>query len=521
MSDLVLLIRGPKKLWPMINHWDNFMQPQNFLCLAAYLEENGIPVKIIDCCINKWGWKSTKRAIEKTNPTIVGIGEPITWADDGIRVLQIAKEVNKDILTIAGGPHYFNIPELYLYENSPCDMIVAGEGELTLHEIAKKKLNNSIKTKENWKDIKGILFFKNGNIIRNPPRALIEDLDSLPLPAYHLIPMHRYTRERGLWEDGVTIHHSRGCIGDCKFCSCWVSMSEKILQNNKYIFKPKWRTKSPERVMEEIKLLYDKYKKSLLIWVDDCWNANKKWTKEFCDLKIEWDPDINVNFFAFLRSDFIVRDDKSGLMDKVVDAGLSHAIVGVERAENEHLDYLNKKGYTDDVSYKAFKILQKYPQVFRQGTFVTGIWEDNPETFKYLLKYARKLGVEYPAFHTITPHPGTELWNEVIKNKRIKELDFSNYTWYVPITETKYMTRQQIAQANQMLNVKFLANPVWVIKGLFSRYRLKRWKFWWFLRQSGIMFTLAMLEGTNPFRINGDVTKPRFFRLIKPSWYDS
>ena len=92
----VLLIRGTKKLWPMVNYWDNFIPPQNLLCLAAFLEENGIPVKVIDCCINKWGWKKTRKAIERINPTIIGTGEPITWADESMRVLQIAKDINSE-----------------------------------------------------------------------------------------------------------------------------------------------------------------------------------------------------------------------------------------------------------------------------------------------------------------------------------------------------------------------------------------------------------------------------------------
>jgi len=511
----VLLIRGPKRLWPMVNYWDNFLPPQNLLCLAAYLEENGEDVKIIDSCINKWGWKKTKRAIEIINPTIVGTGEPITWADEGVRILQIAKEVNKDILTLAGGPHYFNIPEVYLTKESPIDMIVYGEGEQTLLELTK----NHQKPDFNPKEVRGLMFRKNGNIITTQPRPLIKNLDDLPFPAYHLVPMLRYERKNALWRGGSTIHHSRGCISECTFCSCWLSFSKMDLTNGKLVKKCYWRTKSVDRTLEEMKLLEDKYKRTFMVFVDDTWNASKKWNEEFADKKLKWG--LKSKWFAFMRTDFILRDYKAGIWDKIVKTGLVHAIIGVERATTEDVEKMNKKGYTSNKSYLAFQILKKYPQIFRHGTFITGIWEDTKESIHAQANYARKIDVDYPSFHCVTPHPGTVLWDEAVREGRIELYDFSKYSWFTPIMPTKYLTTEEIAKATMFCNVKFVRNFTWLFKGLFSKHKVRRTNYWWFVKQIILSTILALKERINPIIINKDTEKTAYLRLVEPKWYNN
>jgi anaerobic magnesium-protoporphyrin IX monomethyl ester cyclase len=513
----VLLIRGPKKLWPMVNYWDNFIPPQNLLCLAAYLEENGIPVKIIDCCINKWGWKKTKKAIELINPTIVGAGEPITWADESMRLFQIAKVVNKDILTIAGGPHYFNIPDLYLTKNSPLDIIVYGEGEKTLLDIAQNHLKPDFK--EKMKDIRGIMYRKNGNIITTQPRPLIENLDDLPFPAYHMVPMLRYERKNALWKGGSTIYHSRGCVSECTFCSCWLTMSNMELKNEKLIKHCHWRTKSVDRTLEEMKMLEDKYKRSFMIFVDDTWNANKKWNEEFADKKIKWG--LKSKWFGFFRTDFILRDFKAGIWDKIVKSGLVHTIIGVERAKTEDVLNMNKRGYTSNKSYLTFQILKKYPQIFRHGTFVNGIWDDSKESILAQADYARQIGVDYPSFHCITPHPGTALWEEAEKEGRIEIYDFSKYSWFTPVMPTKHLTTEEVARYTLMTNVKFVRNPAWLFNGLFSKHKVRRWNYWWFVKQIIMSTILALKERINPLTIDRNAEKTAYLRLVEPKWYNN
>mgnify|MGYP006278752067 CR=1 FL=1 len=512
----VLLIRGPKRLWPMVNYWDNFLPPQNLLCLAAYLEENGIEVKIVDSCINKWGWKRTKRAIEIINPSIVGVGEPITWADEGIRALKLAKEVNPEILTLAGGPHYFNIPEYYLTQESPLDIIVYGEGEKTLLEIVKK--HNNPNFKKELKEIRGIIYRKKNNIITTKPRPLIEDLDNLPLPAYHLIPMERYERKNALWKGGSTIYHSRGCISECSFCSCWLPMSKKKLVDGNLEMHCFWRTKSVEKTLEEIKILEDEYNKDFLIFVDDTWNVNKKWNKDFAEKKIEWG--LESKWFAFMRTDFILRDFKAGVFKKLVDSGLSHIIVGVERASTEEILKFNKKGYTSNKSYLAFQILKHYPQVFRQGTFVNGIWEDDKESILAQADYAKKIGVDYPSFHCLTPQPGTQLWDEAEKKGIIEFHDFSRYSWFTPVMPTKHLDTEDVAKYTMLTNARFIRDPLWFVKGLLSKSKIRRWNYWWFVKQIITSTILALKERINPLTISRDAEKTAYLRLVKPDWYN-
>ncbi|MDD5668807.1 MAG: radical SAM protein [Candidatus Omnitrophica bacterium] len=504
----ILLIRSPRYYWPFINEYDNFLLPQSLPCLAGQLRAQGIHVIPIDCMPLKMGWKTLGEIIKKEKPDIVGVGDSESlYSKEAIRTIELAKNIDPRIITIAGGAHFSNLAEetLPLY---PLDIIVRGEGEITLTELAKELA----KSKPNLRNIQGIVFKEGSAIIETAPRPLISNLDDLPMPAYDLMPMDKYGKAKFLFSPGgTTIHHSRGCANNCDFCVWWVQMAERKTENGKTKLLPRWRTKSVGRTIEEIEILYRTYKKNSLIFVDDAWNTDPAWNEEFAKTMLK--KRLPVHWFAFMRADFIIRDEKLGIMEKLVHAGLSHVSIGAERADGKDLDKLGKPSYRNEAVKQAMLILRKkYPKVFRQVTFIVGTRDETKQSMLRQLKYAQDLKADYPAFHPMTPIPGTKLWDEAKEKGWLEITDFSFYDWATPVMSSHELSRDEIETMIYIMNKKY-AGFLWLIQGLFSPFTYKRNMYIWWLLVVFRMLWDGILHLVNPFK--------SYTNLVKPKWYDS
>jgi len=505
----VLLIQPPKYFWPYISADDNFLTPQALPCLGAVVRAAGMEVRLIDCSPMKMGWKSLARELERERPDVVGVGENhATYSHESLRALKLAKEVLPKTVTVAGGSHFTNLAEETLAAHEYIDYVVCREGEATFLELLK-----AIEAGGGAEAVRGVALRRDGSVHRTPARPLIEDLDSIPLPAYDLMPMNLYGTSRFLFSPGgATIHHSRGCVSNCRFCAWWLQMAEADESAGKTVYKPRWRTKSVARTMEEIRILAEKYNKRCLVFVDEYWNKDPEWSAEFAEALIG--ARLGVEWFAFMRADGVLRDEKLGVMEKLVRSGLVHVSIGVERVEHNELKKMGKGFYSDATSVECFRILRdKYPGVFRQGTFIVGVRDETPETMNAQADFARRLELDYPGFHPITPVPGTAFHAEAKEKGWIEVVDFREYDWMTPIISSEYMTRTEIEEQLIGLSKRFVS-PRWFLKGILSGSRYKRRMYvWWLLVTLRIVWASARRFAW-PFKTE------IYAGLVKPAWYD-
>ncbi len=507
----VLLVAPPRLMWPYINAYDNFMVPQHLPCLAGYIRHKGIKnVMIIDCMPLKMGWRTLIKTIKNLRPKIVAAGENhALFSEEVIKLMRaVKKEVGKDITTVVGGLHFSFLAEDILKEVDEIDYIVYGEGEETFYELCRAVLEGL--EKKDARKIKGIVFRDGEEIVRTPPRPLIRNLDDLPIPAYDLLPMDRYGKSKFLFASwGSTIHHSRGCTASCDFCGFWLQMAEvKGTENGKIRLTPKWRTKSPERTFEEVKYLVEKFSRYFLVWVDETFNVNPKWSDEFSELILK--SGIKTRWYAFMRADYIIRDEKLGVMEKMVKAGLQHIAMGAERASDEDLKALNKTFYNKEVLDECVRIIKKkYPHIFVQISFITGLRGDTKKTFKEILEFAKKLSPDYPAFHPIMPIPGTKLWYEYKKKGYIEVEDFNLYDLSTPIISTGYLSRDEVWDLTADLYRKYVT-PKWFVKGLLGGSYKRRMYIWWLI---------VTLKVTLDSIFNLKLPFNEYQNLIYPKWY--
>ena len=505
----VLLIQPPKYFWPYISADDNFLVPQALPCLGGAARAAGHEVRLIDCSPMKMGWKSLAREIERERPDVVGVGENhAAYSHESLRALKLAKEAAPGAVTVAGGSHFTNLAAETL-ANDYIDFVVLREGEETFAELLKRIEAGGAGVEA----VRGIAFREDGAAHITPARPLIDDLDTLPPPAYDLLPMRLYGTSRYLFSPGgTTIHHSRGCVSNCRFCAWWLQMAEAEESGGKITFKPRWRTKSVGRTMEEIRLLAEKYNKRCLVFVDEFWNKDSEWNAEFAEALTA--ARLGVEWFAFMRADAVLRDEELGIFEKLVRSGLVHVSIGVERAERDELKKMGKGFYSDSTSIECFHLLRdKYPGVFRQGTFIVGVRDETPASMNAQADFARKLALDYPGFHPITPVPGTAFHEEAKREGWIEVTDFREYDWMTPIISSEYMTRDEIEKQLIGLSSRFVS-PGWFLRGMTSRTRYKRRMYVWWLIVSLRIVWDSIRRFAWPFKTEV------YSGLVKPEWYD-
>ncbi|NOY28121.1 MAG: radical SAM protein [Oligoflexia bacterium] len=507
----VVLVQPPRCYWPYTSEGDNFLLHQALPALGGALRAAGVDVHIIDCMPLHIGWRSLADELERLDPDVIGCGENhALYASEAMRFFALCKDRCPRAVTIAGGGHFTNMADRYVGPDSPIDVIAIGEGELTIVELCEELARKD----PDLNKVDGIAWYDGETFCRTAPRRLVQDLDTLALPAYDLMPMELYGKSRYLFSPGgTTIHHSRGCVSSCSFCAWWTTMADRTYDaQGKAVLQPRWRSKSVGRVMEEIEQLYYRYGKRSYVWVDESWNIDPRFNDAFADAMIK--SGMKTQWFAFMRADCVVRDEKKGILERLVRAGLAHILIGIERAEDDGLSLLDKRFYTGGIGQEALRIFkERYPQVFLQATFIVGVKEESPATLKKQLAMARRLDVDFPAFHPITPVPGTPIFDQALANGEITYEDFDEFDWLTPVLDSKYMDRFEIADALYDMN-KALVNKRWLLRGLASRVPYKRDMYIWFTKVSAAMFADALKKRLNPFAVE------HYQNLVKPAWYD-
>ncbi len=322
------------------------------------------------------------------------------------RAFQIAEKFkNRGIPVAMGGPHSTFLPDESL---NYADYVVRGEGEETLEELFDHLENN-----KSLDTIKG-LSYKNANqeIVHNPDRALINDLDEAPIPDFSIVYK---------WEKAkvVPVATSRGCPFGCKFCSV-IPM-----------FGRKYRFKSIDRVIEEIKTTAPK--RGHVFFIDDNFAADKRRTKELLRTIIE--NNIKFEWSAQVRTDVVKDTELIELMEK---AGCFAVFIGFESINPKTLSLYNKGQGLADIE-DAIKIVKKH-NINIHGMFVLGSDTDDIQTIRNTAKFAKKLDIESIQFMVLTPLPGTPVFDDLKNSGRLIHTDWSKYDAHHAVFEPKLMT---------------------------------------------------------------------------------
>lgn len=276
MNELFLFVRPPRPLWPFNGSGTAFWPPLAFALLAGALRRAlpDLRVAILDAPALKMGWKSLEHELKRLQPAYIGIGEEAVSALEGLRVAALAKEAGARV--VAGGCFFGNVGPQAL-QTGLIDVVVQGEGEETIVQLVPALRSGRA---SDLRQVLGIYFLDGEEVVFTGRRPVIPDLDSLPLPAYDLLPVERYGQGSHNHPGLAAIELSRGCSSACEFCVLWRQMGK--FRGGRVL--PYVRAKSPERLCEEIHLLARRYGRRYLGWVDPCFNAHPDVPRELAEL---------------------------------------------------------------------------------------------------------------------------------------------------------------------------------------------------------------------------------------------
>ncbi len=418
MKELFLFCRPPRPLWPFNGPGSAFWPPLAFASLAAMLRQRipDLRVEILDAPAMQMGWRTLADEIRRGSPAYVGIGEEAVSCVEGLRLARLAKDCGSRV--IAGGCFFGHVAPQAL-ATGLVDVVVHGEGEVTLVEVVQALRDTAPGALSR---VNGISFIEpGGGCVTTAPRALVPDLDMLPLPAYDLLPMGHYGACSVNHPSLAAIELSRGCFGSCDFCVLWRQMGK--FAGDRLV--PNLRVKSPDRLVEEIKLLVRRHGRRYLGWVDPCFNADPRAPAQLAEALLR--EDIRIGQSAWVRSDALVRDAGSGALAACAASGLNEVYLGVERPDAAGLAALHKSSGVEDAR-EALGILRKdFPDILAIGSFIYGLPGDTPAAARAIHRLAVELGLDQFFFIPLTPLPGTVGWREELwdpTGERFREFNF-------------------------------------------------------------------------------------------------
>lgn len=423
-----ILFLNPPNCRPKADGFPNLVyQPLGLAYLAAVLEKKGIKVKIIDAFAEGWnqdriegGWRITglsdreiKQKIKKFKPDVVGVSFPFTTqAKMGRRVLRLIKEIDKKILTLAGGADV-SVRFKEALADFNLDIVVIGEGEKTVLDLIQ-----SLVKKEELRKVSGIAFRDNKKIIKTKTRPFVTQLDSLPMPARHLLPMEAYFQAAKKAKAGrvgstlgkrwTTIVTSRGCPYNCVFCTVHQVMGRT------------WRPRSPKKVIDEIKLLKRKWSIQHLLVEDDNLTLDKRRAEKIFDLLIEADLGVTWSTPNGIRAD---RLDEN-LIKKMKRAGCIRLCIAPESGDQTVVNRIIKKNLDLKMVEKVVEWSQQY-QLPVEAFFVIGFPGETKKQIRKTLNFAKKLlkmGLEEFSLFIATPFYGTELYQLAKKRGYLRDI---------------------------------------------------------------------------------------------------
>jgi anaerobic magnesium-protoporphyrin IX monomethyl ester cyclase len=397
--------------------------------MAAILDKNGHEVTVIDCPAQKMTHEDLKREIAKLQPDIVGITACTCTFPSVLQSASASKEAYPEAFTVLGGPHATVLDEQTLSEQKDVDCIVRHEGELTILELAEHISGNLPK---NLEEIDGITFRKNGKIVRTPDREFIQDLDSLPWPAYKFFDVEKY---RYLGKLIFPIMASRGCTGNCTFCPGDDLLGRLV------------RKRSPKDVVDEIEWLQNELKADAFSFYDPTFTYDKKWVSEICDEMIK--RKINLPWDCFTRVDCVSKP----LFAKMKQANCQIVGLGVESNSQKILNAM-RKGTTTKQNEQAAKDAKEVGLAFVIFLLI-GYPGETVETFKETLAFVRKAMPDDVAISFATPHPHTRLYEIVKENGWKISDDWSRFDNITAVFENPSFPAKKMIEARRKLFNQF------------------------------------------------------------------
>jgi radical SAM superfamily enzyme YgiQ (UPF0313 family) len=405
------------------------MPPLGLLSVAAFAEREGFQVEVLDLHVERWSIDRFRQYLQTVVPKHVGISMMTATAIAANRVARIVKEIHPECTVVVGGVHAEAMPGECL-KNHAIDIVVRGDGEFTFADILRGKPKASIR---------GISYRRGRLAVHNASAAVIDDLDVLAMPAYHMVPMHKYYPAIGAYRrlPAINMLMTRGCPGKCTFCN---SAETKL------------RARSADLVVDEIAHLRHRYGIREVQFYDDTFTVLKQNCLRFCRLMKE--RDLGVSWTAFVRTDCFNEE----LARALKEGGCHQVMFGVESGDEQILLNIRKPIDKKRTGW-AIKIAQQVGLEVR-ATFMLGNPGETVASMRRTIDYALKLDPDLALFNITTPYPGTQMFEWAKRNGVLNTEDWGDYELSSTIMSLPTVSPEDIQAAYASAHKEFYGRPI-------------------------------------------------------------
>lgn len=390
--------------------------------VAAVTRDHGWDTAILDCAAEGLGYADAEARIAHSGATVVGITAVTIAIANAAKLARVLREAHPEWRIILGGPHVTAAPEETLRRFPEFDIAVVGEGEVTVRELL-----DALKSGAPLDAVAGLAFRKpDGSVALTPPRPLIEDLDSLPIPAWDLLPPLATSYETPMFYLGKTpsssLVTSRGCCGRCTFC-------------DRSLFGNACRMHSAQRVLECMRLLHEQYGINDVIIHDDAFVINRRRVNEFCamlrdsGLDMTWGCNARVNLVS------------PELLHTMRAAGCWHIAYGLESGSQRVLDTI-RKGTTLEQAANAVTWAHE-AGLRTRGFFMIGHPTETVDSIRETIAFAKALPIDDFQITFFTPFPGSEVYENIREYGSFND-DWTAMNMWEPLFIAKDLTREQL-----------------------------------------------------------------------------
>ena len=424
---------GEGNVWKSVG---SVMPPLGLAYIGAILEQHGYPVTVKDFQADSQGFENDLNFLLTEKYDFLGFSATTPQINTALKMARHVKTQRPDVVVIFGGVHPSVMSDEVL-ANETVSLVVRGEGEQTMLEIVSGKP---------WAEISGMSYKENDKIIHNPNRPLVENLDDLPDPAYHLLPVEKYHPTTGAYKQlpAISVLATRGCPSVCTYCHR--QLGKKI------------RTRSGKRVAAEVKRLHDNYGIKEICFYDDTFTINKNEVYSFIEeLKSYKLP---ITYVCFSRVDSVDYP----LLKAMHDSGCHQICFGVESTNKQILRNI-KKGISMEMVTRAVKDTQKAGIEARIALMI-GNPGETEETVMDSVSFAIKLEPDLVIFNVTTPYPGTEMFKWADENGCLITKDWDLYDLKHQVMNLPTLSSKEINKLYTKAYRKFYFRPRYVLKHL-------------------------------------------------------
>ncbi len=369
----------------------NRMVPTGILSIAAYLEKSGHEVCVYDC-LGPYAsvvLKDKVCDILEFNPELIGFSATTSGFLDAYDTASAIKAIRPDIPIVFGGVHVSSMGGVLLEKFPLIDYLVMGEGEAVIDELV---------SGESPQRIDGLVWRNGEEIVTNPPREKITDLDSLPFPAYEKItgfpdkyrlPPFSYRKV-----PGASISTSRGCVYRCDYC-------------DRSVFKKGFRYNSADYTFEHLAYLRKRFGVRHVNIYDDLFTLDRTRVMELCERLTQ--KNLGMDFNCAVRIGHVDVE----LLTALKNAGCRMVSIGMESGDPELLKTL-KSGVTLDQVRETVATIQQCG-LMAKGLFMAGVKGETPESMKKTSDFIMSLGLDDMNMSKFTPFPGAPCFKTIEK----------------------------------------------------------------------------------------------------------